>query len=123
MLTHAILAAILAVAGNPIAPDATRQCGLIEVNHLHTPDGEPLLVQMLIWDWDYSEDRFRVRAWVKAPPHPIPIRRGNEHQIAVRDVQGRRIVLTSPLWRESWTIEDPEAEERHCDFRRKLRWK
>ena len=123
MLTQALLAALLTVAGNPIAPDPTRQCGLIEVNHLYTSDGEPLLDQVLVWDWDYSEDRFRVRAWVKAPAHPLPTRRGTHYELAVLDGQCRRLVLSAPLWRESWTTEDPEAEERHSDFRRKLRWR
>lgn len=122
MLTALLLAASLTVADSPRSVDGFRECGIIEINHLHDEFGAQLLTQVIVWDWDWSEDRHRIRTWCKAPRHAVPQRRGDRWELTLLDSQGRRLVLSAPVWRETWTQEDPEAEERHCEFRRPLRW-
>ena len=110
-------------ADSPQVYDREVACGLLEINHLLGPEGEVYLTQVLVWDWDYSEDRYRVRAWCAVPSRTRPLRHDGRFVLPLLDTQARRLLLTAPLWRETWSTDDPESAERGGDFRRPLRWK
>lgn len=96
---------------SPISSN-TKTFDLIEVNNTKG------FTQVILWDWSPELRRFHVQHWY-LDPEPDVRKVGELYVIQIRNVR-----VTSELYRETWTVHDPERENAKVfpeKFRRGLR--
>lgn len=108
---------LLAVGTGPgISADgvANQRVDLIELNHFIDPEGREVFRQVLFYDWSDTHRRYIVRAWrlVKAESQ-LPRRRWSppSYHCLWHD-DGLLREVSAPAFRETWTQQDPERENR-----------
>jgi hypothetical protein len=114
----------------------------IEVNHFFADDGKYVFSQLLFRDWSDHTERFQLRAWRMARPvvHPMPedplagevsevagfnvqLRPAISPSVALpKEINGRYVchwfdggherIVTAPICKETYTLFDPELEDR-----------
>lgn len=93
---------------------ANQRVDLIELNHFIDPEGREVFRQVLFYDWSGTHRRYVVRAWrlVKAESQ-LPRRRWSPpaYQCVWHD-DGLLREVSAPSFRETWTQQDPERENR-----------
>jgi len=104
--------------------EAAEYVDLIELNHFYDTRGRLVFDQVIFWERTPEQGRFQVRAWCMVDDRELLNRRPvrNEetalYQVDSYDADNRlRRVITSRLFRESWTTIDPERELKHNDNR------
>ena len=108
---------LLIACGLPTCKLAPR-CDLAEINHAYGSDGKLLFVQLLAWDWSPDYRRHDCQAWVIIDDWKYA---GN--RVESRTASGDRRDLQCKLFRETWTIGDPERENLKlfpAEYRRKV---
>lgn len=93
---------------------ASQRVDLIELNHFVDQDGREVFRQVLFYDWSHAHRRYIVRAWrlVKSDAQ-LPRRRWSPplYQCVWHD-DGILRDVTAPSFRETWTQQDPERQNR-----------
>jgi hypothetical protein len=93
---------------------ADQKVDLIELNHFIDQEGREVFRQVLFYDWSESHRRFVIRAWrlVKSDAQ-LPRRRWSPacYQCVWHD-DGILREVTAPSFRETWTQQDPERQNR-----------
>jgi hypothetical protein len=93
---------------------AEQQVDLIELNHFIDQDGREVFRQVLFYDWSDRHRRYIVRAWrlVKSESQ-LPRRRWAPacYQCTWHD-EGLLREISAPAFRETWTQQDPERQNR-----------
>lgn len=109
------LVVLLAVVGGA-SRSAGGRCGMVEINH-YTPAGCNGFVQLIAWDWCPQYRRWHAQQWLILMEWD---RVGN----SVRCVgDGVEVTVAGRLFRETWTVTDPERENQvlfPADLRRKV---
>ena len=115
--------AILLVLASGGFGNEIRQFDLMELNHCQTADGLMRFDQIILWDWSPDYRRWHVQYWIMASDRSChPVRVGNRYECHWTN-GANRIVFSAKLFRETWTIGDPERENIRLfpvDMRRKL---
>lgn len=103
--------AILALVMLPV-DIPTDTVDAIEINHFYCGEGNLVFTQAIFWEFSDSEPRLRVVAWrLWKDPSKTPTRRGKEWELVWADGETLRRV-EARLFRESWTMHDPEMSNR-----------
>ncbi|WP_372897351.1 hypothetical protein [Stieleria sp.] len=92
----------------------------IDINHCHQPDGTLAFTQLIFWRWSRFERRFISYGYVMLrDKQQRPVCCGDRHSVIVNH-DGKRWRVTSDCVIETWTVGDPEAEDRkkYPEFRR-----
>ena len=111
-----MLASLLLIATIPSEPSHVRvDCA--ELNHVvrwcdDTCQYKESLCQWILWDWSPRHKRYVVADWV--------LFKGSHHTrtscgfvLILRSRTGGRVVVVSPLMvQETWTLSDPEIDNR-----------
>ena len=79
---------------------------VLERNTYHDECGRVVMVQFIGWDWDHTDGKHRCQWWTRAGEE-IPTRTADGWRLVTG---GKRIVARS--YRETWTVGDPEVEDR-----------
>lgn len=95
----------LLVAAN--TADGAYRGGLLEVNHRHNANGSEAFVQVIVWDWSPDYRRYDAQAWVM-----IEDWHWDGQRLIARAEGGRPLEFRGRLFRETWTLVDPEVENR-----------
>ncbi|MCR9292890.1 MAG: hypothetical protein NXI32_09235 [bacterium] len=111
--------------GSPIhgAKIVQHRADKLELNHYLTEDGQTSFDQLIFWEWSPEYCRFHVVAWClvdNAPERAVRKLPDGRYQCRWWD-EDREFwhVVTSKLYRETWTTVDPERankilfEEKH----------
>lgn len=97
---------------------AVASCGLVEINHRMDADGKQCFVQAIAWDWFGSESTWHAQGWVMVDDW-----RRDSDGVTIWTGSGERIKVHCKFFRETWTVHDPEVEDRNkfpCKYRRKV---
>jgi len=93
---------------------AAQSVALIELNHFVDQEGREVFRQVLFYDWSESHRKFIIRAWrlVKTDSQ-LPKRRWSpaRYQCVWHD-DGLLREVSAPSFRETWTQQDPERQNR-----------
>ena len=109
------LVVVLAVVGGVSRIDDGR-CDLVEVNH-YAPVGCNGFTQLIAWDWSPEFRRWHAQQWLILTEWS---RVGNTVWCAGDGVEVR---IGSRLFRETWTVTDPERDNQKLfpsEYRRKV---
>jgi hypothetical protein len=105
---------------------AKQRVDLIELNHFVDQEGREVFRQVLFYDWSPSHRKFIIREWrlVKSDSQ-LPRRHWSppRYQCVWHD-DGLLREIWSPSFRETWTQQDPERQNRKLvaeEARRPLR--
>jgi len=122
----AVLASTLMTASTADNTVVQQRVDLIELNHFIDDSGRHVFDQLIFYDWSAVHGRYHVRAWrlVKTPTQ-LPVRHWNPASYrCVWHDDGVLREVWSPLYRETWSQNDPErenrkllAEDKRPDFR------
>lgn len=106
----------------PHSIECMTRADMIELNHVYRGDGR-WFTQWVVWDWYH--DQFHVRDWSLEGKRPyrgqsssieniyVYLRKkGGEVELTRRDALGRYWVVEAFQFRETWTLEDVEVEDR-----------
>jgi hypothetical protein len=90
----------------------TQSVDLVELNHKYGPNGSHTFSQVIFWERVPENGKYRVRDWVLVETQEtlnrIPILQNGVYETCfIRD--GIYYHVRSNLFRESWTMHDPEA--------------
>lgn len=92
-----------------------RHTDLIELNHKYDNKGVHVFDQLIFWTRDPRNGKYRVNSWKLVEPthsnHCRPIKRGALYSVFFEH-KNITIEMVSPLYRESYTDFDPEAEDK-----------
>jgi hypothetical protein len=116
----ASLAACLAdLGGASVAPDA--RCHWIECNEVVDDEGRTTLRQVVFWDFDEDDCRFRCVGYVVVQRKPVARRAGGGWRVFLAEA-GKAI--DAPAYSSTTTREDPELRDReiHPVERRRKLW-
>jgi len=84
---------------------------LIELNHKYSETGCLNFDQVIIWKWSPDYRRYNAQHWFIVSSEPgYPVQAGEFYQCRQTDLNGRRILFRSKMFRETWTTNDPERE-------------
>ncbi len=93
---------------------ADQRVDLIELNHFIDQEGREVFRQVLFYDWSNAHRRYVVRAWrlVKSESQ-LPRRYWSpaRYQCVWHD-DGLLREVSAPSFRETWTQQDPERQNR-----------
>lgn len=100
---------------------------LIELNHKHDRTGKHTFSQVIFWERHPGNGKYRVRDWFLVDDREslsgYPVKR-NDRWESWFVKEGKTHRITSPIFKESWTMYDPEVEDKRKwpgDARKKLR--
>ncbi len=101
---------VLVLAGPRVGGEIRIESELMELNHSYTCEGKHRFDQVIMWKWSPDYRRWNVRRWrIISNLSEYPEKNGSQHFCTVK--QGdRNVVMQSRLYRETWTIGDPERE-------------
>jgi len=108
------LVTLASVGASPAQTHLEDQVDLIEINHLYDLNGQPLIHQLIFYQWDPAAHRYQVRAWrLLKSPDQFPRKNWNQDLYVCqwRDMRVYRKVYAKEI-RETWTTHDPEVLER-----------
>ena len=104
----------------PIGPVEDR-VAMTEVNHFFDDDARPIFTQVIFWEWDHDQHRFRVVAWrmlksvegETATPHGLwPRKVHGGFESLWQDGEVLRKVRAN-VYHQTWTQYDPELRDRN----------
>lgn len=109
---------LVALLSIPLAIATHENVDLIELNHHYDSRGQLVYDQVVFWERTPTTGRFQVRAWCMVEDREVCNRRPIRNDSGLYEcilVDGserltRRIV--SRLYRESWTHNDPERDDK-----------
>ena len=110
-----IIAGLLLIA--VILRDPAR-CELVEINHCHTSEGQPQFVQLIGWDWSPDRRVWDAQQWILVQDWDR-----QSHTVTAQQVNGLPVTVRCRLFRETWTMFDPEVFNRQffkTRFRREI---
>jgi hypothetical protein len=84
---------------------------LIEFNHRCSADDCLQFDQIILWEWSPDYRRYNAQHWFlprSLGEHPVKV--GEFYQCSMVRLDGGRAVYRAKLFRETWTLEDPERE-------------
>lgn len=89
---------------------------MIEVNHVHSSQGNLCFTQLIFWGWDYCENKYHVRAWsmldATSNANMMVNYRSNRTHIRWSNIADKVSRDISAIhFRESWTQHDPERQD------------
>jgi len=84
-------------------PKVDGSCDLIEINHYQPDDGSGF-TQLIAWDWSPEYCRWHAQQWL------IVLNWQRVGVVVSGSGDGTRVRLSSRLFRETWTVVDPERE-------------
>ena len=97
---------------------STEHVSCIELNYFHDTKGNLAFTQVILWEITPTTGKFQVRAWCMVNDREASNRRPvkNEqtgiYQVDWYDAgQKTQRKITSRLYRESWTVVDPERDD------------
>ena len=121
-----IIVSMILIGGSIRQEVTTDRVDLIEINHYYDDAGQPVLQQLIFYDWCASARRFQIRDFrlIESPqqlPHRVP---GTDDYVVVwlDKHDGVRRVLAQSITK-TYTRFDPEMAEREhvpMEQRRKL---
>lgn len=95
--------------------EVERRVDLIELNHFHGEKGSHVYDQVIFWERIPATGKYRVQDWCLVEDQDVFHRRPRSYTPGVHTVawfvNGKLLVVTSPLLKESWTQKDPERED------------
>ena len=95
--------------------EVERRVDLIELNHYHDTQGIHVYDQIIFWERIPGNGKYRVQDWVLVEDQDTFHRRPRSYTPGVHTVawlvNGKLLVVTSPLLKESWTQHDPERRD------------
>lgn len=108
-----LLAVLLDVRPSMMQP-ICEHCDLIELNHKYAKDGKHTFTQVIFWERLPQNGKYRVRDWVISDDREsldaVPVlRHGLYESHFVKN--GIYYHVRSPLFRQSWTMNDPEVDD------------
>lgn len=89
------------------------ECELMELNHSVSCDGVSRFDQVILWRWSPDYRRWEVQYWAmvgttgSVAEYPAAV--GKRYECRLTN-NGRRVLMRSKLFRETWTDIDPERE-------------
>lgn len=97
----------------------------IELNHVQSIwDGSETLCQVIYWRWSVEDRCYHVAAWRTSTSATARFKRDGREWVETREDGLVRREIRSPQFRETWTLHDPELEDRKTyppELRRGLR--
>ena len=112
MLLRLFVFAVLMLDGWSRLNPEPREFAVLELNHRFDEFGTHCFDQIIVWEWVPAHRRYDVVCWWLVDPvslDRLPAKRGSKWQI-VKQVENRRILFRSAIYRETWTNTDPERE-------------
>ncbi len=92
-----------------------RNVDLLELNHYHDAKGVHVYDQVIFWERIPGNGKYRVQDWVLVEDQDYFNRRPRTRTPGVYEViwhvNGKLLVITSPMLKESWTQVDPERRD------------
>lgn len=89
-------------------------CDLIELNHKYAKDGKHTFTQVIFWERLPQNGKYRVRDWVisddRESLNAVPVSRNGFYESHFVK-NGIYYHVRSPLFKQSWTMNDPEVED------------
>lgn len=104
---------------------------LAEYNNLYGPDGNAVIDQIILWNWDVSDKAYRCAGWAQVPTKEKEVVHGKSkfkdrepvggiYGVKTEDgryktiinTAGKTRIIYSDLFRETWTQNDPEMDDR-----------
>ena len=99
----------------PVLGEVERRVDLIELNHFYAQGGDHVFDQVIFWERAPGTGKYRVQDWVLVEDQDVFHRRPRSYVPGVHTVawfvNGKLLVVTSPLLKESWTQIDPERRD------------
>ena len=99
----------------PVLGAVERRVDLIELNHFYGQGGDHVFDQVIFWERAPGTGKYRVQDWVLVEDQDVFHRRPRSYVPGVHTVawfvNGKLLVVTSPLLKESWTQIDPERRD------------
>ena len=118
-----IAALLLLVSLLPHESIVTQQCDMVEVNHVYSDTGDLRLSQVIWLDWSRDFDRYDVVDWRMLADVGLPIMSSRKYVCDWFDKKCKRhLRVVALVYRETWTIVDPELAAREVwpENRRRL---
>ena len=107
MIVHAAtILVVMSVITSSCEPTIVEHTDMIEVNHLHTLDGEPTFTQVIFWKWYEDKSEYHCRAWTMNEKLSF-----NGKTAAFMEGKTPRRVRATHM-KESWTQYDPERTDK-----------
>ena len=106
----ATLVTMLSVIASGLNDHLVDATDMVEVNHMHSREGEPTFTQVIFWDWDQEDSKYHVRAWTM--DEKVRFYRGSV--VYFDSSLNATRVIRYRYFKESWTQNDPErADKEH----------
>ncbi len=107
-----MIALLLALSlSGPVSSEIRVDC--VELNHIYDCRGKRISSQWILWRWGRWSDGpgHRVGQWMLAKGDYWHRREHNRHELRLyRDL--KEIVIITPSFRETHTVDDPERRDR-----------
>jgi hypothetical protein len=104
MIAKLLLGLGIGIFGSAEYPSTHVDC--IELSHIFDMKGRIIYDQMIAWEWNPTNGKFQVRGWCLCnEDYPITFD-------GITKFENKDYRLHSPLFRESWSILDPERENK-----------
>lgn len=114
--------------GNPASRIETRTVDLIELNHKLDKNNGPVFDQIIFWrrrpstGWYEVQDYVMKRESSELLDGPVFSASRNMYEVRLMSPKGAPYMIQSRLFRESWTFDDPEVEDkRFCPVECRLK--
>jgi hypothetical protein len=106
--------ALLLLATLPHSPATlTDRVDRIELNHVQCPQtGRETLTQVIYWRWHECDQTHHVTAWRMVDRRPSLLRRDGREWVETWEDGPVRREIRAAQFRETWTLHDPEVEDR-----------
>lgn len=112
MLLRLFIFAILMLEGSARLHQQVREFSVIELNHKYDEFGTHCFDQIIVWQWDDHYRRHDVVCWWivdKESIDRLPTKTGEKWRLE-KLIDGQRFRFQSPVYRETWTMTDPERD-------------
>jgi hypothetical protein len=113
-----MIAMLVALLSIPLGTSTHEHVDAIELNHNFDGRGRLIFDQVIFWERTPTTGRFQVRAWCMVDDRDVvnrrPIQTDNGLYECVIVDSDQRLVrrIVSRVYRESWTQNDPERDDR-----------
>lgn len=95
------------------------RCDMVELNHNYDAKGNHVYDQVIFWKRKPQNGKYEVAEWALIEERDLPTRRPVQNVTSglwevyyKRDAEKFHILVTSPIFRESWSTVDPERENK-----------
>lgn len=110
---------LILLLGSFKGPFVHNSCDLIELNHNYDKNGKHVYDQVIFWRRKPENGKYEVCEWGLIEERESPTRRPAQNVVSglwevyyKRDGERSAIIVTSKMFRESWSTIDPERENK-----------